>query len=277
MKKIVAVDSLRHRLVILDSFDKEKIQAQDMILIRKDRDVLVARFIGEVKIEDSKKCEKDWTIEKKLSVSEIENFNHIQEGEKDRIVRAKKMVDILKLEMRIFASRIGWKEKTVSFFFTCDGAVDFRQLLKDLAGEFNMRIHLERVGSRDKSKIIGGFGVCGREVCCSASKTFLHLIPLDAVRDQAIMIKENNKLLGVCGKLKCCFLYELPHYREKRKSLPHLRQTVETPKGKGRVIGLDILNQKVKIFLESESIEVFEVTELGEKKEKKSKTVQKKA
>jgi len=266
MKALKVLDLLRHRLILLSTPKEEEFLPKERILIHKSGEHLVAKVLTILpnKIEEKDK-EEPWTFEKKLNEKENQQYEKIQKDEKTRIIKAQKMADKLKLEMRIFASRIGWKERIVSFFFTCDEAVDFRELLKLMGADFKCRIHLERVGSRDKARIVGGFGVCGRETCCSSYKNRLISVPMDAVRDQGIMIKENNKLLGLCSKLKCCFLYELPLYREKRKSLPHIRQTIMTKNNqKGRVIGLDILNQKVKVLLlDPEVIETFDVEEIN--------------
>ena len=131
-----------------------------------------------------------------------------------------------------------------------------------MAKKFKCRIHLQRTGAREKARIVGGFGICGREACCSFLELNTDRVPMDAVRDQGIMIKNNEKIFGVCGKLKGCLLYELPLYREKRKYLTHIRQQVKVGKKEGRIVGLDILNKKVKVLFENEIAEIFPVEEV---------------
>ncbi len=276
MKTVKAIDLLRHRLILVPVPEELELTKSRFILVKRDWDEIVARVLDIVPGSlDVDKKDKPLEFVKELGTKDLEAFEKGQSGEKQRIQKVQKHVDKLKLGMRVFASRMGWRGKIISFFFTCDEAVDFRELLKVLGSEFKCRIHLERVGARDKARVLGGFGSCGRETCCSTFKRKLVSVPMDSARDQGIMIKENDKILGACGKLKCCLMYELPMYRKKRKTLPHIRQAVITKnKHKGRVIGLDILNQKVKVLLlDTDMIEVFDVADISvesrNRKEKK--------
>jgi cell fate regulator YaaT (PSP1 superfamily) len=149
-----------------------------------------------------------------------------------------------------------------SFFFVSENPVDFRELLKKMIQGFKGRIHLERVSPRQRTKIIGGIGSCGRTDCCQFQSFNTKKVSLDAVRDQGIMINNNPKIFGLHNKIKTCFLYELAGYRKNRRYLPHIRQEVLIKKQKGRVIGLDILNLKVKVFLENDTIETFPVADI---------------
>ncbi|MCF7846768.1 MAG: hypothetical protein K9M51_01755 [Candidatus Gracilibacteria bacterium] len=212
----------------------------------------------------SARVDETYTLEKKLTPKELQKFFGLAEKEKPRVIKAKKCAKKLKLPMRFFASRTDLKGDILSFFFTADEKVDFRDLLKVMAGEFKKRIHLQRVGARDRAKIVGGFGSCGQETCCSSFKVELDSVPLDAARDQNLMLKNNEKLFGLCGKLKCCLMYELPLYREMRRDLPHIRQRVYVGGREGRVTGLDILNRKIKILIEDTEIaEIFDAAEVS--------------
>lgn len=263
----MAVDLLRHRLVRVEFGEKppEGVIPRARVLMKKDREAVVCRVLG---AEDRRtalmRAEEDYTFERVLEPKEALEYDRAQEGEKQRVITAQQLAESMKLPIQFFASRVGWEGKTTSYFFTSEEPVDFRMFLKTLIAKTGGRIHLERVGARDRAKIIGGFGSCGQETCCSTFKIDLQTVPMDGVRDQGLMIKDNQKLLGLCGKLKCCLLYELPQYREMRKYLPHLRQGVQDSKGrKGRVLGLDILNQRVKVLLENDTIEMYDAAELG--------------
>ncbi len=277
MKKLKAVDLLRHRLIWVFAPDEEEFFHHEKVFVKNNKEQLVAKIVDPEGQSSKKQNEDDWVFERKLTAKDLEDYEKAQEGEKERILKTQELANEQNLEMRVFASRVGWQKRIVSFFFTCEEAVDFRELLKLLNAEFQCRIHLERVGARDKAKIIGGFGACGQETCCSTFKVDLPPVPMDAVRDQGIMIKDNTKLMGLCGKLKCCLLYEVADYRKMRKSLPHLKQTVTTSKGqKARVIGLDILNQKVKVIvLDSDTMETFDASELKKESSGSEKSTQK--
>jgi len=272
MKIIQVLELLRLKNIFLEVPEKEDLSVNDKILINCNKKEKLCALILNF-FEDTKdiKVDNTYEFEKKLNKEEIENHSKLQNGERDRITRAQNHADNLKLEMNFFASKVSFYNDTYSFFFISENPVDFRELLKLLAAEFKTRIHLQRVGIRDKSKIIGGFGCCGREICCLNCQQKLESVPMDAARDQGLLVKENDKLLGLCGKLKCCLMYELPFYKELRKNLPHIKQNITLKNGgKGRVIGLDILNQKVKVVLaDSETIEKIDVSEIQEFSSKK--------
>ncbi len=263
MNNYIIIDILRHKMLSFSVKDKV-LQSQEHIIVKNTKEEFVAKIIRAEETPSIK--EQDSTSNnfiRILTPEERRGFYELQQNEKARILIAQDLSLNLKLEMRFFASKVGWQNKVTSFFFVSQDPIDFRELLKLLIKHFQGRIHLERVGARDRAKILGGYGSCGRETCCSSFKINLESVPMDSVRDQGIMMKDNAKVLGLCGKLKCCLLYELPYYRKIRQYLPHIRESVVLKnKKKGMVIGIDILNQKVKILLEGGGHEFFSVTEL---------------
>ncbi len=267
MKVLHLVDLLHHRLVKLPAPEgEEEFSVHEKILLsHKQSSQIVAKVLKRPHEEPwTDKGDDEYSFSRKLTLQDLKDYETLVSSEKPRVIAAKKCAEKLDLSMRFFASRTDLTGKTFSFFFTSEEPVDFRDLLKLLGKEFGRtRIHLERVGARDRAKIVGGFGICGQETCCSSFKMDLGSIPMNAARDQNLKIKDNDQLLGLCGKLKCCLVYELKEYRRMRKYLPHLRQTVTTAKGKmGRVIGLDILNKKVKVLMENDIPEVCHVDDL---------------
>ncbi len=169
--------------------------------------------------------------------------------------KCNKIVKNLKLEMTVFRAGYSFDGSKIFFLFTADDRVDFRELVKDLAKEFKKQVQLHQIGPRDKAKLIGGYGKCGRPLCCTTWLGKLESISMEMVREQALEGKGSSKLSGACGKLLCCLKYEVDAYKELRKSLPGIGSEV-TLKNKqkdfdkkiARVIGLDILNQKVKLL-----------------------------
>jgi len=268
MKVFHAVDLLHHRLVKLPAPEGDfSLSVNEKILLsHKQSPQIVAKVLKLPREEPwTEEGHEEYTFVRSLTLKDIKKYEELSQEEKPRVIKAKKAAEDLKISMKFFASRTDLSGKTVSFFFTSEEQVDFRDLVKVMGKDFcGKRIHLERVGARDRAKIVGGFGSCGRETCCSSFKVDLGSIPMNAARDQNLKLKDNQQLLGLCGKLKCCLVYEVQAYRDMRKYLPHLRQTVETTKGKkGRVIGLDIMNKKVKILMiESSMAEICHVDEL---------------
>lgn len=263
MRILQVVDVLRHKLIRLAVKDDVEFSLKSLLLVDAKKEKIIVRVLGLPRDIPGGQADEGFVFMKKLSLDDSKEFELLQEGEKKRVLVSQTLADSLGLSMKFFASRVGWKKKVISLFFMSGNPVDFRELLKLLIKEFSGRIHLERVGPRDRAKILGGFGSCGRELCCTSFKVKLSSVPMDAVRDQGIVMKDNQKVLGACGKLKCCLMYELSHYREMRRFLPHIRQEVFlSGNRKGRVLGLDILNKKVKVLLETDTIEVVSVDDI---------------
>jgi len=275
VKIISVLDLLRRRNFSLkiENIENENFLVGEKILLNfQNKEKICGEILSPAREISGILADENYVFEKKLSPAEIEKYEQQQKGEKDRIARAQKLAKSVNLKMHFFASRISFDEKTISFFFTSDEQIDFRALLKPVATEFKMRIHFQRVGPRDKARFFPNFGICGRKTCCAKFKHRLKSVPIDLAKDQNLLAKNNEKILGLCGKLKCCLHFEIENYRELRKNLPHIRQTVELKNGKkGRVVGLDILNQKIKILFSDDSTEIFAVDEIkiDEKKEKK--------
>jgi cell fate regulator YaaT (PSP1 superfamily) len=152
-----------------------------------------------------------------------------------------------KLDMQLVKAEYSFDSSKISFFFTAEGRVDFRNLVKDLAKMFRVRIELKQIGVRDKAKIIGGYGVCGRELCCSSYMKDFHPLSIKMAKDQGLPLNP-SKISGVCGRVKCCMAYEYQVYREMSKTLPKMGQKFTSETGeKGRVINVDILKRSVVV------------------------------
>ena len=270
MKIVQVIDLLRHQLVRLAT--EEEFEVHDYVLLKNDRDKLLGQVVSRAREVAGAKADEGYELVEKVGEKDLDRYNKTQEGEDERVAIAKQCAIDLKLPMRFFASRTDFTGKTFSFFFTSEEKVDFRDLLKILPKKVNARIHLQRVGTRDRAKILGGFGRCGRPTCCSTFKVELESVPLDSARDQNLLTRDNNKLFGLCGKLKCCLLYEVGLYRELRRNLPHIKQAVTVEGKSARVMGLDILNQKVKVLFDDTDVyDVFDM-ELVQKKFAPQKT-----
>jgi cell fate regulator YaaT (PSP1 superfamily) len=133
----------------------------------------------------------------------------------------------------------------IIFYFTADGRVDFRELVKELAGVFRMRIELRQIGVRDESKLLNGIGVCGRSLCCSTFLPEFHPVSIKMAKDQNLSLSP-SKISGVCGRLMCCLKYEEEHYNELNKIMPGVGDIVQTPEGQGEVLSTSILRQTLR-------------------------------
>lgn len=165
---------------------------------------------------------------------------------KDSINSCMRKISDQNLDMRIVKGEFSFDNSKIVFFFSSEGRVDFRNLVKDLARVFRMRIELKQIGVRDKAKIIGGYGVCGRELCCSSYMTGFHALSIKMAKEQGLPLNP-SKISGVCGRIKCCMAYEYNVYKELAKSLPKMGQKIVTDEGKGRVISVNVLKKYVHI------------------------------
>lgn len=264
MKIVQVIDLLRHQLVRLAT--EEDFEVHDYVMLKNERDKLVGQVVSRSRDVPNAKVDDGYELIEKLGANDLVKFKEMLSAEHERVEIAKTLAEELKLPMRFFASRCDLSGKVFSFFFTSEDKVDFRDLLKTLPKKVNSRVHLQRVGARDRAKILGGFGRCGRATCCSTFKIELDSVPLDSARDQNLLTRDNNKLYGLCGKLKCCLLYEVDLYRDLRRNLPHIKQAVIADGKDARVTGLDILNQRVKvIYDQTGGFDVLDIADVQKK------------
>ncbi|MCG6197361.1 stage 0 sporulation protein, partial [Anoxybacillus sp. LAT_38] len=134
------------------------------------------------------------------------------------------------------------------FYFTADGRVDFRELVKDLASVFRTRIELRQIGVRDEAKMLGGIGPCGRLLCCSTFLGDFEPVSIKMAKDQNLSLNP-AKISGLCGRLMCCLKYENDNYESTRDEMPDIGATVTTPLGEGRVVSVNVLDQSVQVEL----------------------------
>ena len=152
------------------------------------------------------------------------------------------------LEMKLIDVEYTFDNNKIIFYFTADGRVDFRELVKDLASVFKMRIELRQIGVRDEAKMLGGIGSCGKSLCCSTWLSDFEPVSIKMAKVQNLSLNP-TKISGICGRLMCCLKYENDVYMELRKGLPDHGEKVKTKDGMGKVVDTNILESKVKVRL----------------------------
>lgn len=162
-------------------------------------------------------------------------------------VCTKKIVEH-KLDMNLVDVEYTFDRNKIIFYFTADGRIDFRNLVKDLASMFKTRIELRQIGVRDEAKMLGGVGPCGRMLCCSTFLADFEPVSIKMAKDQNLSLNP-AKISGLCGRLMCCLKYENDNYESAKREMPDLGQTIKTPYGKGKVTGLNILEKLVQVEL----------------------------
>lgn len=152
------------------------------------------------------------------------------------------------LDMKLVDVEYTFDRNKVIFYFTADGRIDFRELVKDLAAIFRTRIELRQIGVRDEAKLLGGIGPCGRMLCCSTFLGDFEPVSIKMAKDQNLSLNP-TKISGLCGRLMCCLKYENDEYETAKEQLPDIGSTIKTPEGSGRVIGLNILERIIQVEL----------------------------
>lgn len=170
------------------------------------------------------------------------------------------------LEMKLVDVEYTFDRNKIIFYFTADGRVDFRELVKDLAAIFRTRIELRQIGVRDEAKMLGGIGPCGRMLCCSTFLGDFDPVSIKMAKDQNLSLNP-TKISGLCGRLMCCLKYENDEYETAKEQLPDLGEMIETPLGLGKVVGLNILERVLQVELvEKDRVVEYTIDELIKEK-----------
>jgi len=216
--------------------------------------------------EDEDKILFTSKVLRKATANDLQKIESHKPLEDRALIACTKLVAKHELDMNVFKTKFSFDGDKVHFTFTADERVDFRDLVKDLAKELKKQIHLRQIGPRDKARLVGGYGKCGRELCCAGFLDKLESINMEMVRAQGLESKGSAKLSGACGKLLCCLKYEVQAYKELKSNLPHIGSHVKlkktSPVAAGKevnVVGLDVLNQRVKAYAGVDDFIVFDV------------------
>ncbi len=203
------------------------------------REVSDDSIVGELKPIIRRATESDLATERANRKREIEAFPICEEKIRDH-----------KLDMKLVNVECTFDGSRMVFYFTSEGRVDFRELVRDLASAFHTRIELRQIGARDEARFMGGLGVCGREICCGAFLSDFTPVSIKMAKEQNLSLNP-TKISGQCGRLMCCLKYEQDFYEETLKKLPRVGKDIMTPDGVGVVTDIDVLHETVKVRVQS--------------------------
>lgn len=203
------------------------------------------------------------------------NEERNREKEKEAFEICFKKIHEHELEMKLINAEYTFDNNKVLFYFTADGRIDFRELVKDLAAIFRTRIELRQIGVRDETKVRGGIGICGRELCCNTYLSEFAPVSIKMAKEQNLSLNP-SKISGVCGRLMCCLTNEQETYEELNSKLPSHGDSVITPEGlKGNVQNVSVLRQMVKVIVtldnDEKEVREYKAQELEFKPRKKKK------
>ncbi len=184
---------------------------------------------------------------------DLNRLAEIAEKQKEAFSIGEQKILEHKLDMKLVDIEITFDGSKIQFFFTADGRVDFRDLVKDLAMVFKKRIELRQIGVRDECKMKGGLGICGREFCCKGFLNDFAPVSIKMAKEQNLSLNP-TKISGSCGRLMCCLKYEQEAYEELVKISPRVGNIVQTPEGRGRVMEVALLTGNVKVSLDGDEV-----------------------
>lgn len=207
---------------------------------------------------------------KKADENEIKRYNELKEESTRANKLCKERIFHHKLPMKLVGTEYTFDRSKLIFYFTAEGRIDFRELVKDLANIFKLRIELRQIGVRDEARILGTIGICGKELCCRTFINKFDSVSIKMARDQGLVINP-AKISGVCGRLLCCINYEYAQYEEVLKHYPAVNQLVKTPKGDGKVISISPLNGYLFVDVATIGMMRFEIEEIKFNKKEANK------
>ncbi len=255
---------------------KYEIKTGDKVIVETARGVEFGSVVSGIKeVEDEKITQPLKPVLRIATKDDIRKEEKNREKEKEAFHICLEKIRKHKLDMKLIDAEYTFDNNKVLFYFTADGRIDFRELVKDLASVFRTRIELRQIGVRDETKIRGGIGICGRPLCCHTYLTEFAPVSIKMAKEQNLSLNP-SKISGVCGRLMCCLTNEEETYEELNSRLPSNGDRVTTPDGlKGEVQSVNVLRQLVKVIvtLENDEKEIreYKAKELRFKPRRKKK------
>ncbi len=258
-QKIVEVAFKAGRIGIFANTKNLDIKPEQLVVVEAEKGIDLGKAIqvgaafGAILVdEDIKKVLRIATPE------DLDKYKKNRELEEEGIRTCKHKIIKHKLKMNLVDAEYQFDHSKLTFYFTAEERVDFRKLVRDLAGRFRTRIELRQIGVRDAARHVGGYGACGCQLCCSLFLKRFENITTQYIKDQLIPMSP-SRLTGVCGRLKCCLAYERDFYLEEIERYPTVGKYIQTPKGKGRVEKIDIFNAVVYLRYPDDDIVSFPI------------------
>ena len=261
-KVLVVTFEITKKRYYFEVLGEEKYKKNDKVIVETIR----GKEIGIASSNPIMMKEKDLVLPlnpvlKLASDKEVETYIEQKLEAEEAFKICKEKISKHQLEMKLITSEYTFDKSKLIFYFTANGRIDFRELVKDLALIFRTRIELRQIGVRDEARILGNIGPCGKELCC---KTFINRfdsVSVKMARDQGLVINP-TKISGVCGRLLCCINYEYAQYEEALKDFPAVNQSVGTQMGEGKVVSISPLNGFLYIDVQDKGISRFNIEDI---------------
>ncbi len=243
-----------------------EIKKGDHVIVETARGIEYGTVVGEPReVEDEKVVQPLKAVLRVATAKDDEQEAANKQKEKDAFQICLEKIKKHELPMKLIDAEYTFDNNKVLFYFTADGRIDFRELVKDLASVFKTRIELRQIGVRDETKIVGGIGICGRPLCCHTHLSEFVPVSIKMAKEQNLSLNP-TKISGVCGRLMCCLNHEEETYEELNRKLPNVGDFVTTADGlKGEVHSVNVLRQLVKVIVDvddEKEIQEYKVDEL---------------
>ena len=243
-----------------------KIKAGDHVIVETARGVEYGTVIGGIReVTDDRVVQPLKAVIRVATQEDDLRAEKSRAKEKDAMRICNEKIRKHKLDMKLIDAEYTFDNNKVLFYFTADGRIDFRELVKDLAAVFKMRIELRQIGVRDETKILGGIGICGRVLCCNSFLSEFAPVSIKMAKEQNLSLNP-TKISGVCGRLMCCLKNEEDPYEYLNSKLPNIGESVTTIDGvRGEVQSVNVLRQKVKVLIDAgdeKELREYDVREL---------------
>jgi cell fate regulator YaaT (PSP1 superfamily) len=233
------------------------IQKGDNVIVETARGIEFGECVTDIKeIKDEEVIAPLKPVIRKSTIEDEEKHKELQLKEKEAFNICLEKIKQHNLIMKLIDVEYTFDSNKVIFYFTADGRVDFRELVKDLAAIFRTRIELRQIGVRDESKMVGGLGPCGRPLCCSSFLGDFAPVSIKMAKEQNLSLNP-SKISGICGRLMCCLNYEQEAYEDIRKRLPKVGSIVKTPDGEGEVVSNSVIKEIVKVKIKINEDEII--------------------
>ena len=237
-------------------------KVSDFVIVEaeKGEDLGIINQIGS-RLERKKADKVIRNVVRKPSRQDMDRYYNNFRKEKDAYKVCRKKISEHGLDMKLVGVEYQFDGNKITFYFTADQRVDFRELVKELASIYKVRIELRQIGVRDEAKRIGGYGTCGRKLCCTTFLKEFEPITTQCAKEQNLPLNP-QKLSGLCGRLLCCLMYEREFYREQNKKLPAIGTKFKMPNGLALVIELDVFNEQVTLRMPDDTYAKFAAIDL---------------
>jgi len=227
------------------------IKEGDYVIVEHDRGLDYGQVVSPAQNLEVETNSKD-QLKKIVRLAQEADLKQIQENRvkaKEAFGTCSKKIEEHKLDMKLVRAEYSFDRTKIIFYFTANGRIDFRNLVKDLAKIFKARIELRQIGVRDEARLFGGFGPCGRELCCARFLKDFEPVTIKMAKEEGLPLNP-PKISGLCGRLMCCLSFEYETYKLLSKGLPREGERINAPQGKGKVIGINVFKRTATVELE---------------------------